>query len=118
MPRDTLPAEFRPRFLDALDGRTQTAKVLRQRLTEIQGDLGGEGSLSYAKRSLARRAVWLESWIETQEVKAADGDEIAIGQQVQAVNSLIGLLKTLGLERKAKDVPSLQQYLAQREART
>jgi len=114
MPRDTLPAEFRPRFLDTLDGRTQTAKVLRQRLAEIQDDIGGEDSLSYAKRSLARRAVWLESWIETQECKAADGEEVAIGQQVQAVNSLIGLYRTLGLERVARDIPSLRDYMEAR----
>lgn len=114
MPRDTLPAEFRPRFLDTLDGRTQTAKVLRQRLAEIQDDLGGEGALSYAKRSLARRAVWLEAWLETQEANAAEGGEINIGQQVQAVNSLIGLLKTLGLERKARDIPSLRDYMEAR----
>lgn len=116
MARDTLPSEFRPRFLDTLDGRTQTARVLRQRLAEIQSDLGGADQLSYAQRSLARRAVWLEAWIETQEANAADGEKIEIGQQVSALNSLIGILKTLGLERKASQVPDLATYLKRKAA--
>jgi len=119
MPRDTLPSEFKPRFLDTLDGRTQAARNLRQRLAELSSDLGGEDHLSYAQRSLCRRVIWLESWLETQEAKAAEGEDINIGQQVQAMNSLLGILRTLGLERRARDVtPDLQTYLRQREAST
>lgn len=116
MARDTVPAEFRPKFLDTLDGRTQTAKVLRQRLADLVSDLGGESRLSYAKRSLCRRAIWLEAWIETQEASAAEGEDVAIGQQVQAVNALIGILKTLGLDREAAEVPTLTEYLAAKAA--
>lgn len=114
MARDTLPAEFRPRFLDHLDGRTRTAQILRQRLANLEADLGGD--LSYQQASLTRRVIWIESWLETQEARAAEGEEVSIGQQVQALNSLIGLYRILGIERKAKDVPSLQDYLRQRAA--
>ena len=106
---DTLPDRFTPRFLDRLDGRTSAARALRQRLAELESDLGGE--LSYQQGSLARRVIWLESWLETQEAKAADGEDVQIGQQVQAINSLIGLYRILGIARQARDVPTLQQYL-------
>jgi len=112
---NVLPDEFTPRFLDALDGRTVVAKTLRARLSEIMADLGGEDQLSYAQRSLVRRAVWLESWIETQEAAAAEGEQVDIGRQVQALNSLVGLWRTLGLERRQKNAPTLQEYLRSKE---
>ena len=113
----TMPTEFTPRFLEHMDGRTVAARTLRQRLAEIHADLGGEASLSYAQRSLCRRAVWLESWIETQEAKAAEGADVDIGRQTQALNALLGLWRTLGLERRQRDVPSLHEYLANRANR-
>jgi hypothetical protein len=109
---ETLPDRFTPRFLDRLDGRTQAARILRQRLAELQSDLGGD--LSYQQASLTKRCIWLESWIETQEAKAAEGEDVSIGQQVQALNSLLGLYRTLGLERKAREVPDLASYLAKK----
>lgn len=112
---NVLPEEFTPKFLDQLDGRTVVARTLRARLGEIMGDLGGEDQLSYAQRSLARRAVWLESWIETQEAEAADGKQVDIGRQVQALNSLVGLWRTLGLERRQKNAPSLREYIKAKE---
>lgn len=112
---NVLPEEFTPKFLDQLDGRTVVARTLRARLGEIMGDLGGEEQLSHAQRSLARRAVWLESWLETQEAAAAEGEQVDIGRQVQALNALIGLWRTLGLERRQKNAPSLQEYLKAKE---
>jgi hypothetical protein len=41
----------------------------------------------------------------------ARGEEVDQGKLTQAVNTLIGLLKTLGLERVARDVPTLGDYL-------
>ncbi len=112
--KSTIPSEFEPRFLDHMDGRTIAARTLRQRLAEVHSDLGGEAALSYAQKSLCRRAIWLESVIETMEAEAAEGGEIDVGRQTQALNSLLGLWRTLGLERKPRDVPDLQTYLRQR----
>ena len=115
MPRnDALPADFSPRFLDHMDGRTVAARELRRRLDEVHQDLGGADSLSYSVRSLVRRAIWLESWLESQEALAAEGHDIDVGKQTSALNTLLGIWKSLGLERRAKDVPSLRQYAEQR----
>ena len=95
---------FEPRFLEHMDGRTVAARMLRQRLAEIHADLGGEPSLSYAQKSLARQALWIESWLETQQHASTLGSTPDVGRMTQAVNTLLGLWRTLGLERRAAPV--------------
>lgn len=51
-----MPARFTPGYLAGLDGRTAVAVEMRARWQEITDDLGGETSLSYARRSLVERA--------------------------------------------------------------
>ena len=105
-----VPESYQEDFLAGMDRRSRVARVLRQRLVELQTDLGGADSISYARRSLCKRAVHIEAVIEAKEEALARGDEVDLGPYVQAVNSLIGLYKTLGLERCARDV-SLGEYL-------
>lgn len=70
--------------------------------------------MSYQKRSLAKRAIFIEAVIEQEEAKLARGEEVDQGRLTQAINSLLGLLKTLGLERVVKDI-NLADYLASRK---
>ena len=109
-------AKFANGWLDGLDGRLGLARELRQRFETLTNDLGGSDSLSYAQRSLCERALWLEYWLATQEKDLANGGEFDIGKWVQAVNSLQGIFAKLGLKRMPKDVPSLQDWIKQREA--
>jgi len=112
---DTVPERFRQGWLHSLDGRLSLARELRQRYQELTDDLGGADQLSYQRRTLAERAVWLEYHLSRQEQALAEGGEdFNAGQWVQSCNALVGLLKTLGLDRAARDVPSLAEYLAQR----
>ena len=102
-------------WIERMDGRTQVARAIRDRLADLQADLGGPEAMSYQMRSLSKRAIWMEAVIEQQEIALSKGEEIDQGKLTQAVNSLIGLLKTLGLERKARDVPDLATYLAAKQ---
>ena len=111
-----IPDRYSNDWLEKLDGRTRIAQVVSDRLEALTIDLGGMDNLSYQQRSLAKRAIWMEAVIEQQEAALAKGEEVDQGRLTQAVNSLIGLLKTLGLKRQAMDVPDLQAYLSQREA--
>lgn len=111
-----IPERYSHDWLESLDGRTRIARAVRERLTALETDLGGRDNLSYQRRSLAKRAVWLEAIIEQQEAALARGEGVDQGKLTQAVNSLIGLLKTLGLERQAKDVPSLHKYISAKGA--
>lgn len=112
---NTPPKEFSPDWLAALDGRTAIAQALRARYAEVCADLGGDDRLSYMQRSLVSRYLFAEFWIQQQEATLANGGEVDMGRYTQAVNSASGLASKLGLERQARDVPNLQDYL--REAR-
>lgn len=116
MPARRPPEQFKAGWLDGLDGRTNLAVELRARYRELTNDLGGADRLSYAQRSLAERALWLEYWLAEQERELARGGEFDVGKWTQAFNSLQGVFAKLGLERKPREVPSLHEYLQTRGA--
>ena len=106
----TLPAKFRAGFLAELDGRTDLAKALRANYQQIVDDIGGAADLSHVKAALVERFVWLEAILQTIEHEMVSGkiDKAeALGRWIQAVNSLSGLAKVLGVERKASARPWL-----------
>lgn len=111
-----VPERYSEDWLAKLDGRTQIARAIRDRLDELQNDLGGADALSYQQRSLCKRTIWLEAIVEQQEIALSKGEEVDQGKLTQAVNSLIGLFKTLGLERKARDAPTIQDWIARKTA--
>lgn len=112
------PADARPGddLTALLDGRRRWLKAGRAREQERMTDLGGADQLSAAQRSLIRRLVNVELWIEATEARilggpAADDDEL-ITLWLTAVKTHMLLSSRLGLQRKARDVPTLQEYLA------
>jgi hypothetical protein len=110
---DAIPDKYTPGYIDKLDGRTAIAADMRLRWQELTDDLGGADRLSYAQRSLVERALWIEHWIASQERVLADGGDADTGRMTQATNSLLGLYRTLGLDRKARDItPALSDYIA------
>jgi len=122
MPRDSrgrirrrleVPSRFAHGFLAELDQRTALYQELRGRLDALMADLGGADQLSYAQQALCQRAVWLEFWLQREEGKLAQGNEFDVGRWTQACNALAGILGKLGLERRAKPVPHLHDYLQQ-----
>lgn len=112
--QQTPPAKFTTGWLSQLDGRTGVAQVMRERYNAFTDDLGGAETLSYGQRSLVERALWLEYWLAQQEQNLATGADFDVGKWTQAANSLQGILTKLGLERRSKDVPNLQDYLKAR----
>ena len=107
----TVPERFTPQWLQSLDGRTAIAQEMRRRFDEVATDLGGADRLSYLERSLVSRYLWAEFWIQQQEREIAEGREVDVGRYTQAVNSATGLANKLGLQRKAREAPSLSEYL-------
>jgi hypothetical protein len=63
---------------------------------------------------LVKRLLWLECVVESKEQQLADGIEVDLGGYTQAVNSLLGLLRALGLERKTRPVRRLREHLQDR----
>jgi hypothetical protein len=111
-----LPGKYSRDWIEALDGRTKLAAMVQDRLQGLEADLGGRDALSYQKRSLCKRAVWIEARIEHMEAALAKGDEIQEGSLTQSINTLIGLYRILGIERQAREVPSLHDYIRSRDA--
>ena len=108
------PRNFNTGWLSELDGRTAIAQEMRARYAAFTNDLGGVERLSYAQRSLVSRALHLEYWLAQQEKALIEGADFDVGKWVQAANALQGILSKLGLERQAKDLPSLNEYLARK----
>lgn len=110
-----IPTRYSERWLDDLDHRTAFARDLRARESGIVADLGG--NVSYLERSLVRRGLFLEVLIRRAEARVATGKTLEpdeLGRLTQSVNALLGIWKSLGLKRRARDVPSLHDYLRQR----
>ena len=106
-----VPNSFTPKFIEDLDHRYGIAKVLRQRYEVLCDDCQAN---STQRDMLARRAVFMGVCLETQEHEAIETGELDVGKYTQMVNSLIGLLRTLGLEKKVKKAEDLNEYLKAR----
>lgn len=108
------PEQYTANWLEQLDRRTGLAQEIHRRYADLTNDLGGEAALSYQQKALVSRALFVELNLQKQEAALAAGGELDTGSYTQSVNSLLGLLKTLGLERRSKDVPDLASYLARK----
>ena len=99
-------------FVEPVDGRTTLAKRYRELYAQIIADIGGDPS--EAQIQIARRAVALAVWAETEDAKLAAGWELNVGAYTTASNTLRRLLETLGIKRLPVDVTnqSLEAYIA------
>jgi hypothetical protein len=111
----SIPDKYSPDFAERLDKRTNIAKAICGRIETIETDMGGAEVLSYARRSLVRRVVWLEAIIEHTEQQLAAGKGVDLGGHTQAINSLLGLYRLLGLERRARPVERLRDVMQAEE---
>lgn len=85
---------------------------------DITSDLGGPDNMSRAELELARRAAGLAVLAALAESRLLAGHEVDIPSLVSVGNAQRRILATLGLERRAKVAPSLQDWLKEREGAT
>lgn len=112
-----LPARFEPGFLRALDHRTSLAQRLHTAYDNIVSDLGGMDGLSHAQLALIERFVFLECQMQHWEALIAAEPKKStelLSRWIQALNSLNGLAKTIGLKRKLRDARTLDAYVKSR----
>ena|SRR5258708_9895973 len=108
----TLPDGYSSNWMNRIDKRTKTAKAVLNRIAELEADAGGADAISHAKRSLIRRAAFIEAMCEGQELKLIRGQEIDVGALTQSTNTLLGIYRMLGLERRLKTVRSLRDVMS------
>jgi hypothetical protein len=97
--------------LSDLDSRTKAA---RRALTLRAGflvDLGGSDNSSTAQTELAQRGAVLGAMLEDREAKYLSGDGINLTEYCTLVNAQRRVLADIGLERRQKDVLTLDNYL-------
>lgn len=104
----SLPAKFSPRFYEDADQRSHVVREIKRRIETLTNDCGAD---TIQKQILVARAIFLSTLIETNELNALDTGKIDVGQLVQATNSLLGVLKSLGLEKNTKTAIDLKTYV-------
>lgn len=107
----TLPSTYTADWVGRLDKRTVVARAVLQRIAELESDAGGAEALSTARRSLIRHAAWLDAMVESYEMRLAAGEEVDAGGLTQSLNSLLGLYRLIGLERRAKKTRTLREVM-------
>ena len=90
---------------------------LRDLVSDHISDLGGEDHISSSERTLVNRCAMLALQLEMLETKFADNDGVAgsdaLNMYQRCLNTLRRTLKSLGLQRRARNVtPTVDQYLA------
>jgi hypothetical protein len=119
----TVPLDASPHdnLLALVDGRSLPVRAVNAAYAAIMSDLGGEQNVAYTVRSLALRGANIEVWISSVEARLLSGeraDPDLLRSFLHASNVLHGLYRTIGLKRKPKDIPTLQEFLAQRAEET
>jgi hypothetical protein len=112
-PLTELPART-PRFPWAdVDRRSRPAREIAADYCRLVTDLGGIESLSTQKLALVERAAFLLLRIRRYESAVLSGTEppFDAGTFSNHVNVLVGVLKSLGLDRKARNVRSLREVM-------
>lgn len=123
--RSRLPTELQarkrpPRTLSQwkIDRRSVEARELAADLMVFVQDLGGFEALSAMEVATLERLCFIRRMLMLHEsaVLAGKGAILEPGEHAQWTNTLLGLLRTLGLARRAKNASDLTQYLAARAA--
>lgn len=95
-----------------MDQRSRVARALHERLAVIGDDLGGIDQMSGIQRSLLERFIHAEALAVEIEDRARKGEPFDTGQYLTIVDRVLRIGQTLGLHRKAKQVPTLAERLA------
>jgi hypothetical protein len=110
----------------AFDGRTRIARLTIALRNAVVADLGGEEVLTQAKAILVDDVVRHTLWIDTidgylmslQSIIAKRKKSLlpVLLQRNALVETRARLLQMLGLERRARQLPALHDYLANRSS--
>lgn len=98
-------------LLPGLDGRTALARRFRDISNAIAVDQGGADRMSEVRQQLVRRFSALCCLAEKMEAELASGANINVVEHCAMSSALVRIATRLGLGRKAKEIPALQDYL-------
>ncbi len=121
---NALKARVKIRGLQAIDKRTVAAQALIAWRSELLTDLGGEEIVSAQQLALVEMVTRTRLYIEHLDAFLMEQQSLVnrkrkavlpvLRERQQLVDSLARILGQLGLERRAKPVPALSEYIAGR----
>ena len=95
-----------------IDGRSAAARRFRDLTRAYLADAGGADLCSEVKIGLCRRLAATTVLAEIMESRAINGDEISLTEYCTLASTAVRISQRLGLSRRAKTVPSIDEYLA------
>jgi hypothetical protein len=98
--------------LPGVDNRLVIARRYRDLLSELVADMGGLETMTQARMQLCRRFAALSVQAESMEAKLAQGEQISLTDHSLISSTLCRLASRLGIERRAKQITPLADYLA------
>jgi hypothetical protein len=98
-------------LLPGIDGRSVVARRYQDIIASLTSDAGGHGNISEARHQLIRRFAALAVLAENIEAKLAMGETIDLAQHALISSTLVRLATRLGINRHAKTVTPLRDYL-------
>jgi hypothetical protein len=104
-----------PEMLANVDQRTAIARRYRDVGGALISDQGGVERLSEARLQMVRRLAGLCVLCEDVESKIAMGGAVDLTAYGPLCNNMSRIAQRLGLNRVAKDVPTLQAYIASKQ---
>ena len=108
-----LPARYQRLFAWELDRRCKAVREVASDLVELWQDLGGVDNLSAQQRWLSERVVFLRRRMIAYESAVLGGTDppMTAGEYSNFANVCQGHLRTLGLARRARDIPRLRELM-------
>jgi hypothetical protein len=94
--------------LSSLDGRTAAATAAKRLIASMSADLGND--LSAGERQLVQRIALVGAIVDDFETKWVAGQQIDLGNYLQACRTQCRLLSALGLQRRARDITNSLQF--------
>jgi hypothetical protein len=102
-------------LLPDIDGRSAIARRFKDITSAILADQGGADQCSQSRLQLVRRFAAAAVLAEQLESRLANGEQIDIQEHALLCSTLARLASRIGIERRARDVTTLADYLQQHQ---
>ncbi len=102
-------------LLPDIDGRSALARRFKDITSGILADQGGADQCSESRLQLVRRFAAAAVLAEQLESRLANGEQIDIQDHALLCSTLARLASRIGIERRARDVTTLADYLQQHQ---
>jgi hypothetical protein len=103
-------------FVSDGDGRSPWMRRRRDLEMIYAEDLGGRDSLSGYQMGLVEAAATIRVELERMEARLSSGEVVDVEVYARVASHYRRIAESLGIERKARNIPSISEYLARKEA--